>query len=481
MPTPESLQHRAHTKIIATLGPACWDAAVLAELVAAGADVFRLNSAHADAEAVAAHVKKIRALSEELGQPIGILLDLAGPKIRLGELAVELFECREGAHVRLVRGEKTDDPKVLVCNYAPLIDELDVGDRVMLNDGTVGATVIKKQADAVTLSIFSAGSVRSRQGINLPGAKLSIQSPTDDDLRFARLAAELEIDFVGLSFVRTPDEIRRLRSELDTAGSRAMIIAKIEKPEALERLKEIVEEADGIMVARGDLGVEIDVAEMAVVQKRILALCTDYRKPAIVATQMLESMRTNRQPTRAEATDVANAILDGADACMLSGETAIGEHPREAVAMMNRIALATEPILRDSLPAIQMSRPGDAVREVTLAIVHGAAEIADQLDAKLVVVVTHSGATAVARAKQRDFIPTVAVSREQQTLRQLCLLWGVTPRLDVPADDPRALAEHIDEWGQREGLLARGDYVIHITGTGLAGIPHDQVIVHEVK
>jgi pyruvate kinase len=471
---------RARTKIVATVGPACDSEAQLAALIDAGADVFRLNTAHGDAAALSERVARIRRVSQRQQQPIGILTDLAGPKIRLGQLAGEPLVCEQDQHFVLVRGDVAASPSELVSTYDLLIEELNVGDKMMLADGTVGMRVIAKQADQATLQVFAPGVIRSRQGINLPGAKISVVSPTREDLEFVAWAAREQIDFLGLSFVRSAAEIARLRQALADHHSGAKIIAKIEKPEAILELEAIVEAADGVMVARGDLGVEIDVAEIAVVQKRIIALCTALRKPVIVATQMLESMRTSRQPTRAEATDVANAILDGADACMLSGETAIGEFPREAVEMMNRIALATEPLLADRPAEVMLPRAGDAVRPITLAIVQGAGEISDLIDARLVVVVTRSGATAIARAKQRDFTPTIGLSGDEQTLRRLCLFWGITPLADAPITNPAAIVRFVDDWGRRQGLLSPGDHVVYIHGTGLLGATHDQVTVHQV-
>jgi pyruvate kinase len=468
---------RSHTKIIATIGPACDTEQAMTELVLAGVDVFRLNTAHSDNEVLTRRVAQIRNVSAQVGFPLGILVDLGGPKIRLGQLAREPLECREGETFELVRGETATSPHELVANYEPLIDELRVGDRVMLADGTVGMHVTSKSNGTASLQVFAPGSIRSRQGINLPGAKLSVVSPTEEDLVDAAWAAENDVDFIGLSFVRTPEEVLTLKRVLKDHNSSAMVIAKIEKPEALEQLSAIVEVSDGVMVARGDLGVEIDVAEMALVQKRIIATCTALRKPVIVATQMLESMRTSRSPTRAEATDVANAILDGADACMLSGETAVGDFPREAVAMMNRIACSTEPLLENQPPTVLLPRENDTVLPMTLAVVHGGGEIASMLNAKLVVIETRTGATAVVRAKQRDLTPTIAVSSDEQTLRKLTLVWGIMPLLGAPTTDLTALTQFIDAWGRRQGLLTQGDYVVHINGTAIA---HDQVTVHRV-
>lgn len=481
MPATESPLRRARTKIVATVGPATSDVAALRELIDAGVDVFRINTAHGDRDEHDRHVQNIRAAVGEVGRPVGILVDLGGPKIRLGQLAQEPYECVEGEHLKLVRGEQTSNSDELVTDYPTLIEELAEGDRVMLADGTVSLLVVGKQRDHAVLCVMQGGEVRKRQGVNLPGARLSVQTPTEQDLQHAHWAAEQEVDFVGLSFVRSAMEVRRLKNELAEHGSGAMVIAKIEKPEAVAHLEEIVAEADAVMVARGDLGVEIDVADIAAVQKQIIAACTRQRKPVIVATQMLESMTQSRHPTRAEATDVANAILDGADACMLSGETAIGEHPRDTVAMMNRIALATEPLLKDAPHRRPTNLQAGNLRPVALAVVFAAAEVARMLKAKLVVVASRSGATAIAKAKQRDFIPTVGVSSSEKTLRQMCLLWGITPLPDAPVDDIVALARFVDDWGKDEGTLTTGDHVVHISGTGVLEETHDQIVVHDVE
>ncbi|HEV3340993.1 MAG TPA: pyruvate kinase, partial [Pirellulales bacterium] len=336
----------ARTKVIATVGPACREEHQLAELVRAGVDVFRLNMAHGGVEAQQVNLERIRRVSEAEERPVGVLADLAGPKIRLGELPGGEVECCQDACLRFVRGETSSQPAELVSNYSRLIDELKVGDRVMLADGTVSLVVEDRGADVAVCRVTQPGVVRSRQGINLPGVKLGLPAMNEADCAHAIWAAQRGIDFVGLSFVRSPDEVLALKAVLRAHNSRAMVIAKIEKPEALSRLEEIVSAADGVMVARGDLGVEIDVARTPVAQKQIVAACNRHRKPVIIATQMLDSMQHSQRPTRAEVTDVANAILDGCDACMLSGETAVGKYPRAAVEMMNRIAVATEPLLR---------------------------------------------------------------------------------------------------------------------------------------
>ncbi len=340
---------------------------------------FDLNMAHGSREAHGEVVRTLRKLGEASGRPVAILADLAGPKIRLGELAGGERDLREGETIRFVQGASPNNPNEFSTTYEPLVDELAIGNSVMLADGTVGLKVVAKGADYAECVVVQPGLVRSRQGVNLPGVKLSVPSMSEEDWKNAGWAAEVGIDFVGLSFVRSPVEVRQLKEYLHKRGSKAKVIAKIEKQEALDQLDEIVDATDGIMVARGDLGVEIDVARTPIVQKQIIAICHRYQKPVIVATQMLDSMQHSRRPTRAEVTDVANAILDGADACMLSGETAIGEHPRLAVEMMHRIAIATEPHYFQRPPLPWPDKLPDGLLPITQAVVHGAAQMAKDL------------------------------------------------------------------------------------------------------
>ncbi|MCH8922397.1 MAG: pyruvate kinase [Planctomycetes bacterium] len=472
-------QPRARTKIVATVGPACQLPQQLSELVEAGVDVFRLNMAFGTREQHEETVGHIRDISTRLG-PVAVLVDLAGPKIRLGELQGGRMLCHAEAIVKLVRGEAAGAPDELVTDYAALIDDLVRGDRVALADGCVMLVVEETSADELTCRVTQAGQVRNGQGVNLPGARLKLPAMTDQDHQNAQWAAEIGVDFVGLSFVRSDEDVRQLKACLETHGSDAHVIAKIERHEALLQLDEIVEAADGLMVARGDLGVETDVAEVAVVQKRIVELCSRHAKPVIVATQMLDSMQQSLRPTRAEVADVSNAILDGADACMLSAETAVGQHPAAAVQMMNRIALATEPLYRDRPPRKHSQQAASAVRAVTQSVVGGAVQIATELDAKLIVVATRSGATALAVGKRRGFTPVVGVSDSEATLRRLSLYWGVTPLWGAPIEQRAELLRFVDRWGCRDGILAGGDRVVVIAGTGLVDEAHNVIYVHEV-
>jgi len=479
MPEPSRQRFDARTKIVATVGPACRGADRLAELVDAGVDVFRINTAHgtrAEHDAALAAVRRAGAAAE---RPVAVLVDLAGPKIRLGDLPREPTRCDHDARFRFVRGDRPQAPDELTSNHERLIDELSIGDRVMLADGTVGMRVVEKHDDSVVCRVTAAGVLRSRQGINLPGVTLSVAALTEQDVDNARWAAAADVDFVGLSFVRSADDVLRLRKLLRDAGSPALVVAKIERREALDALDAIIGAADAVMVARGDLGVEIDIAEIPVTQKRIIAACQRGGKPVIVATQMLDSMTHATQPTRAEVTDVANAILDGADACALSGETAIGEHPRRVVETMRRVMSATERLIPGD-PQRFAEADDSGVRPVTSAVVHGAGLIARRLEARLVVIATRSGATALVKSKLRDLVPTVGVSGSARTLRRMCLYWGIRPLAGAPVADPPALEQFVENWGRDSGLLRAGHRVVFVTGTKILPEAHNVITVREI-
>jgi pyruvate kinase len=495
----------SQTKIVATVGPACAEEDQLADLVTAGVDVFRLNMAHADRREHEQRLAAIRRVAAAAGHPVAVLADLAGPKIRLGELPGAQMACEVDDRLRFVRGMPDAEPedegeetaaeevdneaaeaaeRRLTTTYEPLIDELAPGDRVMLADGTVALVVEHKGDDYAECRVVQPGTIRSRQGVNLPGVRLSVPTLGPADLDNAAWAAQSGVDFLGMSFVRSADDVRQLKALLHSHQSQTQVIAKIEKPEALEQLDEIIEAADAVMVARGDLGVEIDIARVAVVQKEIIAACNTARKPVIIATQMLDSMQHSRLPTRAEVADVSNAILDGADACMLSGETAIGRHPRLAVEMMHRIALATEPVCRrrphSPEPLSIHELPADRLNPITEATVYAAGRAAEQLDAKLIVVASGSGQTALSLAKNRHYVPTIGVSDSEATLRRMCLYWGVIPLAGAPTAESAALLRYVTDWGRNGGLLDSGDRIVLIAGTGLAVTAHNLIVVHEL-
>jgi pyruvate kinase len=473
----------------------------LKALIVAGVDVFRLNMAHGSCQEQEVRLAAVRRAMDETGQFVAVLADLAGPKIRLGELPGGQMDCHAGASVRFIRGTIARLPQELTTTYEPLVDELAVGDRVMLADGTVSLIVEEHGKDFAQCRVVQPGLIRSRQGVNLPGVKLSVPALGPVDRENAVWAARIGIDFIGLSFVRAANDVRQLKSLLAGPHPNPLptnlrsvpgegtnpvpflpqVIAKIEKPEALDHLDEIVEAADGVMVARGDLGVETDIAQVALAQKHIVAACNRQRKPVIIATQMLDSMQHSSLPTRAEVTDVANAILDGADACMLSGETAIGDYPQEAVEMMHRIALATESILlRHSLAKDMADAKTLAVTPITQAIVDAAGCIAEQVAAKLIVVASSSGATALALSKNRNLVPILGVSESQATLRRMCLYWGVFPLAGAPVGKSKELLDYVTQLGRQSGYLNPGDRIVLIIGTGLTASAQNAIVVHEL-
>lgn len=473
--------NEARSKIVATIGPACNRVESLVELVEHGVDIFRINAAHGTQADFAETLDRIRQVRKQTGFQVAVLLDLSGPKIRLGQLAKDPLEVEPGMELTFVRGEQSSQPLELCSNYERLVDEVAVGNSIMLADGIISLQVKSKEPNKFVCKVISSGTIRSRQGINLPGAMLSVSAMLPTDVQNAIWAANNDIDFVSLSFVRSAQDILSLKNLLSSLNSHALVIAKIEKREALQRLEEIVAAADGVMVARGDLGVEIDVAETPVAQKRIIDVCREQLKPVIVATQMLESMHENRRPTRAEASDVANAILDGADACMLSGETAIGKYPVQAVDTMNRIMVHTEQMLK--------GRPGtacisgkkiDQVDAITSSVTFRASNIAEDIGAKLVVVASKSGSTAWVKAKQRNYIHTIGVSDNEATLRRMCLFWGIMPLYIDSMSRPQTLIEQVTRWGMNSGLLSQGDCVVFVSGSGIYEKSHNLLVVHQV-
>ena len=468
----------ARTKIVATVGPACDTVDKLAELIDAGVDVFRINTAHGSREQHEQVLANIRAASDKMRFQVAVLLDLAGPKLRLGQLKVDPYICEQGSQVTFVRGEEASDSSELTSTYKKLVDELDVGNRVMLADGTVELKVEEVSEDRAVCRVVSGGQIRSRQGINLPGVKLSVSAMLPRDFDNAQWAAKNGIDLISLSFVRSADDILTLKDLLAKHESNALVIAKIEKPEALENLDSIVEATDGVMVARGDLGVEIDVAETPVAQKRIIRVCKEKMKPVIVATQMLESMHHSSRPTRAEASDVANAILDGTDACMLSGETAIGDHPVKAVKMMNRIMLCTERELEHNIADWTIT---NRVHPITTAVTHAATNIAESIHAKLIVIATKSGGTAWVKSKSRSLVPTLGVSDSVETLRRMNLLWGIKPLAASQLKNTQDFIDEICIWGREHAGLSTGDQIVFVTGTGVVKKAHNQLLVHTVE
>ena len=486
------LRHRRYTekplvktKIIATVGPACASREQLRELVDAGVDVFRLNFAHGQHDWLAEIVEHVRSVSVELERPVGILGDLSGPKIRLGALPDGGITCHAGQQFQFIRGDHSNDPAQLTSTYDRLIDDLSPGDRVLLADGTVSMRVIGKHAaeGRVVCTVEQPGTLRSRQGINLPGVQLSTPAMTEKDHDDLRWAVAHELDYVGLSFVRSAEDIRKLRTAIRelNADNPPHVVAKIEKMEGVSDLDSILDETDAVMVARGDLGVEVDIARVPALQKRIIRVCNQHRIPVITATQMLDSMQDNELPTRAEASDVANAVLDGSDAVMLSGETAIGRYPREAVAMMSRIVHEAERLVQPTPRGDLDSEPRMRATIVTEAVTLGVGAAAEHLGADLIVIATHSGKTAMALSKQRGQVPILALTDNAAAARRMCLYWGITGlETEAVRETHEALLKHVVDWGRRQGILDHGSRLVLATSTNWSRGGKDLMLVHAI-
>jgi pyruvate kinase len=456
---PEAAPRR--TKIVATIGPACSTPEKLAQLVRAGVDGARLNLSHGTHDQHREWARLVREIEREIGRPIALIADLQGPKLRIGDLD-EPVSLRRGDHVVVAAADAAPNGE-LPISPSVISEVLQPGHEVLIDDGLVRLFVEQVEAGRATCAVVEGGLVSSHKGVNLPGVPVPIPSLTRKDLDDLELAVELEVDFVALSFVRSAADVRDLRALIEQAGSHAHVIAKIEKSEAVDSLDEILEETHAVMVARGDLGVEIGPALVPLLQKRIIIAALERGKPVITATQMLESMIHQAEPTRAEASDVANAVLDGSSALMLSGETAIGDHPVESVAYMDRIARAVEPSLgyRHQLPEV-----GDEPT-VGQAMSNAACDIAETLRAKAILVPTYSGRTASAVARLRPSRPIIALTHHDYALRQMALEWGVTPLLIPEAANFAELLQRSLSAARDSGLVEEGGRVVVTAGTAV--------------
>jgi len=494
---------RIRTKIVATVGPASSDPLVLKKMVEAGVDVFRLNFSHGTHEMHATALEAIRRIAAETETQLAVLQDLCGPKIRLGAVPGDVIACDHDAEfVLAAEPSAIGNPRCLTSTHRSLADDLDVGQSVLFADGTVAMNVVARGPGWARLKVTLPGHIRSNQGINVPLAGLSVGALTEKDLADLDWIEKHEVDYVGLSFVRRAEDIALLRAELKHRGSRARIIAKIEKPQALANLDAIVAEADAVMVARGDLGVELDVTRVPAIQKHIIDACHRARVPVITATQMLNSMESTTRPTRAEASDVFNAVLDGTDAMMLSGETAIGQYPIESVAMMSRIVSEAETLLFSQLrtarsgtwpdaswpraraPHESAEHPGVAragrVQPITESVVEAASLISRRLNAALLMVATSSGRTALVLSKQRNPAPTLAMAHDPQTARAMALFWGVMPLPMPDLQNRDQLRTFILDWCRGRGLIAPGDRIVGIRGSWPDDPTHNEIVVLEV-
>ncbi|MEJ5185843.1 MAG: pyruvate kinase, partial [Candidatus Geothermincolales bacterium] len=412
------------TKIIATVGPASRDQDVLTRMVRAGMDLARINASHADPEIIAEEVRAVRAAAERAGKLVGIVLDLMGPKLRLGEVEEGVY-LEEGKDFILTDAGEEGDADSAPVSWPPLLEVLRPGDHVLVDDGSIVLRVLGKEEEGVRCRVEKGGRLGSRKGLNLPGRALDLPPLTEKDLADIELGVRLGVDWLALSFVRAPGNIVELKRAIEELGGDIPVIAKVEKREAVESLDSVVEVSDAVMVARGDLGVEMPLEEVPIIQRRVVQAARRAGKPVIVATQMLQSMMENPIPTRAEVSDVAEAVWQGADAVMLSGETAVGSFPVETVSTMERIIRRTEPYLPylEWLSAGRELARGGTVEAVCLA----ACELASQLEATAIVTPTESGFTARQMSRFRPRQQILAFTPRKEVARRLTLHWGVYP------------------------------------------------------
>lgn len=425
------------TKIVATLGPATEDEAVLRELIGAGVEVVRINFSYGDQDGHARHIAAVRRVAEETARVVAIMQDLQGPKIRIGTLrGGNPVELRQGARLVITTRHVEGTEERVSANYTGLPQDVHPGDRILLDDGLISLQVTAVSGDEVECVVVHGGRLREGKGMNLPGVAVSAPALTEKDQDDLRFGLAQGVDLVALSFVRRRQDAQAARRIMTDFGRKVPLLAKIEKPEALEHLDGILRAFDGVMVARGDLGVELSVEKVPVAQKRIIDRANVFGKPVITATQMLESMTYSPQPTRAEASDVANAVLDGTDAVMLSGETAVGQYPVAAVRAMVRIIREAETLTAPALSTAHR-RPTRAH-----AVCYAAATLASEIGAEALAAFTRSGRTAQILSKLRPAVPTFALCERQATARQLALWRGVIPLV-------------VEENGRREEVTAR--------------------------
>ena len=454
------------TKIVATLGPASEDPAVISAMVHAGVDVVRLNLSHGTIEDHLARLQTVRSVAEQVGRPIGVLADLPGPKLRAGRFPEGGSDIAPAATVRFVPGPGTSTADRISVDYPTLLDDVEPGDRIVIGDGDITLLVTAKDSDAIVAEVQSGGRTQGSPGVHLSCERLQMFAPTVRDLELAEAIAAAGVEYVALSFVRRAADVLDLRA---VVGDRAAICAKIETASALADLAGIIAAADAVMVARGDLGIDCPLEDVPHLQKQIIRQCVSFGRPAITATQMLESMTHAPAPTRAEVSDVANAVFDGTSAVMLSGETAIGDDPVAVVAAMSRIAARaeTEASYRqwaERLAREQRSWEADTTSRITGAVSHAAWQAAIDAGASAILCCTRSGRTARAMARFRPDASLIGLSPDPRTVRALSLVWGVEP---VHVEEYRSSDEMVwfaIETALTNGLIDHGDIVLVLAG-----------------
>lgn len=459
------------TKIVCTIGPSSEKKEMFAELVKAGLNVARLNFSHGDYAEHGARIDTIKEVREELGKPVAILLDTKGPEIRTGKFGVDVVELVEGQEFTLTTEDFLGNQEKCQISYTGLPEDVVAGDKILIDDGLIGLEVVSTTATEIKCKVLNGGPVKNNKGVNVPNVKIQLPALTPKDINDIKFGIEQGIDFIAASFIRKASDVLAIRQVLEENNAHDIhIISKIENQEGLDNLEEILAVSDGLMVARGDLGVEIPIEEVPLAQKLMIKLCNKAGKPVITATQMLDSMQKNPRPTRAESTDVANAIFDGTDAIMLSGETAAGKYPLESVRIMATIAEAAEKAL-DYDALIKNMEKSDVDDSVTYAVSHATCTTANDLEASAIITATSSGFTARKVSKFKPKSPVIAATTSDKIRRKLALFWGVE---SVKVRDGKSTDEVFDlavAASQQAGYIQKGDLVVITAGVpvGVAG------------
>ena len=463
--TTHPLLRERRTKIVATLGPSSDDAATITELLRAGVNVFRLNMSHGTHEQHRSTYQRVRASALERAQTVAILADLSGPKIRVGQFANGSVELHEGKNVTVTTRDVIGSPELIPSQYDALPADVTAGDRVLLADGSLELHVVEVDGTEIRCRVAQGGWLSNRQGMNLPGVRVSAPSLTAKDCIDAQFALQLGVDLLALSFVRSADDVDQLKALVRESGQRAMVVAKFERPEALANSSAIIDATDALMVARGDLGVELPPEQVPIAQRRLIDEARARKRPVIVATQMLESMVQRTHPTRAEVADVSLTVSSGADAVMLSGETASGAHPVRCVEMMDRVVRQTEAYLWSQGAFGAFASAPSATRPIPFgdAVANATALLSRDLRVRAIVVISHSGTSATTVSCARPSAPLLAISASVSTSRRMALLWGVIPivveKRDL--DQPHALTRRLV---QDYHLAEAGDQVLLVRG-----------------
>jgi pyruvate kinase len=455
-----SLGHRK-AKIVCTIGPASSNKEVIYSLMKSGMDIARLNFSHGDHDTHKKRIELIRDISLRYNKPIAILQDLQGIKIRVGLIEGGAVELKKGGTVFLIPGEGIGNQKRIFISYPALLRDVKKGNRILLDDGLIQLSVLGRAKNALRAKVLEGGILRDRKGVNLPGMKLSVTSFTEKDKKDLLFGIGMDVDYIAISFVRDVGDIKKIKEWLRNKKRQIPLIAKIEKPEALSNIEGILSESDGIMVARGDLGVEMPSEEVPLIQKGLIDKANKTGKIVITATQMLESMTEHMRPTRAETTDVANAVLDGTDALMLSAETAIGNYPVDAVKMMDRIIRYTESIKYAESAYVRGTTSAEAVADA-------ACRAADDINTKVLVAFTQSGFTARLLSKFRPRVPIIAYTPDEKVKNRVCLYWGVTPKImKLPRTTDEMIA-NVEKSLLDERIVKKGDRIVITSSSPLS-------------